>query len=251
MMDQNEIIRARRKRVRSVRSERYIDQWRPPLMKTFRPVPRIWDDETCYILGGGPSLAKFDASQLMGKHVIVVNNSYKLAFWAEVLFFGDCWWFEQHRKPLQSFSGLIITTCCYQIHAFRRVMHIRQKLNRFGLSKNRAFLTWNMNAGACAVNVAKHLGASRIVLLGYDMRQIDNCNNWHHDHMTSDDPSHDPYEEFLLAWPYIARDAKRDGLEIINATPGSAITHFPIINPQDIVKGGFFAERGKRSQIGR
>jgi hypothetical protein len=66
------------------------------------------------------------------------------------------------------------------------------------------------------------------------MRQIDGHNNWHSDHWTSDRKDHNPYREFLLAWPYIARDAKAMGIEIVNATPGSALTQFPIIDPNEL-----------------
>jgi hypothetical protein len=226
-----------RARHRMEKGDTRIREWRPPKRELFQNVPKIWYSETCYILGGGPSLAGVDLSPLNGKHIIAVNNSYNLAFYCEVLFWGDCWWYEQHRKALEQFSGRMITTCTYEINLPQRVQHVRQKLNKFGLSANNTYLTWNLNAGACAVDLAVQLGARRIVLLGYDMRQINGHNNWHDDHRTSVDPSHNPYKQFLLAWPYIAHDAQQRGIEIINATPGSAIDLFPIVDPQELMGG--------------
>jgi hypothetical protein len=225
---------------------------RPPRRKSFQKIPKLWHSEICYILGGGPSLANFDVSLLNGKHVISVNNAYKLAYFSEVLFWGNCWWFEQHRKHLETFPGMMITTCQYEINLPQRVMHVRQQLNRFGLGANCGLLTWNLNAGACAVDLAVQLGATTVVLLGYDMRQIDGRNNWHDDHKTSLDPNWNPYEEFLLAWPYIAHDAQEMGIQIINATPGSGIDMFPIVDPHELMgDANAVIDDSLRAEIGR
>lgn len=239
---QREIVARRKRNNRARRASRPINEWRPPLQTEFRRVKRIWDKATCFILGGGPSLADFNMRQLNGAHVVCVNNSYRLAYWSEVLFFGDCWWFEAQRKALENFSGYIYTTCQYDVNLPRRVHQVRHNLYEFGLSGNPHRLTWNMNAGACAVNLALHLGARRVVLLGYDMKQVDGRNNWHDEHLTSRDPSHNPYDEFLLAWPYIAEDAERFGLEIFNATPGSRITEFPVVDIDEFLRSEYVFE---------
>lgn len=39
-------------------------------------VPRAWDGETCFILGGGASLAGFEAARLRGRgRVVALNNA--------------------------------------------------------------------------------------------------------------------------------------------------------------------------------
>jgi hypothetical protein len=74
----------------------------------------------------------------------------------------------------------------------------------------------------------------RIVLLGFDMRKVDGKNNWHdyHDEMTTE------YDKHLLPMQQVAVEAKELGLEIINATPGSAITVWPIVDPADVMSKG-------------
>lgn len=192
-------------------------------------VPRIWRDETCYILGGGPSLQNFDMELLSGKHVIAVNNAYQLAPEADVLFWGDCMWHEKHFEALNGFTGLQITVCQRDIEVPESVKFIKCKYNAYGFSSSRRYLVWNLNAGACAVNLARWLGAKRIFLLGFDMRQIGGSNNWHNDHFTSNKPEFDPYSVYLFAWPHIAMHAKVAKVEIFNATPGSAIKCFPFV----------------------
>jgi len=87
-------------------------------------------------------------------------------------------------------------------------------------------VAWNRNSGASAINLAYHLGAKRVVLLGYDMRRVDGEPNWHKDHPAKDK---NPYELYLRHFKTIARDADRLGLEVINCTPNSALTCFPIV----------------------
>lgn len=53
-------------------------------------VPRRWQGQTCYILGCGPSLRGFDVFNLFGwGRIIAINDSFRLAPWASVLYECD------------------------------------------------------------------------------------------------------------------------------------------------------------------
>jgi hypothetical protein len=95
-----------------------------------------------------------------------------------------------------------------------------------GLEPEPTGLRTGSNSGYQAINLAVHLGAKKIVLLGYDMKQARGRNNWH------DEPrphaSQDVYEQSML--PHFASlvDPLRElGVEVINATPDSALECFP------------------------
>jgi len=49
----------------------------------------MWEGETAFIVGGGPSLLDVDISVLEGKRVIGVNNAYQLLPNAPFLVFHD------------------------------------------------------------------------------------------------------------------------------------------------------------------
>ncbi len=70
------------------------------------------------------------------------------------------------------------------------------------------------------------------MLIGFDMRRVNDRANWHEDHPC---PQKDPYGRFLLAFPHIAREARELGLEILNATPESAISQFPIVKLEEVI----------------
>jgi len=137
----------------------------------------MWTGERCYILGGGPSLKNVDVDRLKGFHVIAINNAFKLGDWIEFMFYGHCGFGLWHGEALSGFLGHKLTTCVYQVD-LKFVPKVLKYRRGFGLSFNPTQVMWNLSSGACAVNVATLLGATEIVLLGYDMRRIAGQNNW-------------------------------------------------------------------------
>lgn len=204
--------------------------------RPFWTVPRMWPGRTVYILGGGPSLAAVDVNRLRHERVIAVNNAYKLGWWIPVLYFGDCRWLKWHTENLKHWPGLKVTTCDQHLSELGRQLNIkvvRKKNAPDGLFRDRSIMAWNLSSGACAINLAVHLGAQRIVLLGYDMRKIDGHNNWHTEHPNA--ATHDPYQKFVTRFGAIARDLKALGVHCVNSTPGSALTDFPIVDPAAVL----------------
>lgn len=209
---------------------------RPPSgMREFWKIPRLWSGRTVYVLGGGPSLANTDVSRLRGQRVLAVNNAYHLGGWIEAMFYGDCRWLAEHVDGLGQFVGLKMTTCPNHDSILGRslAIHVLDRKRGDGIYHKPDGVFWNKSSGACAINIAATLGAKRIVLLGFDMRQIDGHNNWHADHPTKKD--HNPYARFLAPFPAIARDLATLGIECVNATPGSALTVFPIVEPESVM----------------
>lgn len=210
----------------------------------FWKIPKIWPGRTVYILGGGPSLRSIDITRLKGQRVIACNNAYRLAPWIDVCVCMDQDWpLERvHRQELPMFRGLKISA--HKTHrdgrfstfGFRVVCSTK---TANGISTDPAVVHSNHNSGAFAINVAVQLGAERIVLLGFDMRVVESEDNWHADHKPRDrnpkKPSNWPYNVFLERFPAIAADLKALGVECINATPGSALDVFPIVDPDEVM----------------
>ena len=200
--------------------------------KAFWTAPRMWPGQTVFILGGGPSLQNIDLNRLRESRVIAVNNAYQLAEWIDVVFYGDCRWYENHKDALLNFGGLKVT-CCDQHTKLPGIKAIKRRNGTVGLDCNPALIAWNLSSGAAAINLAVHFGAKKIVLLGFDMRKINGRNNWHTSHAEGQD--RDPYARFLATFPPIARDLIALDVECVNATPGSALGVFPIVDPAEVL----------------
>jgi hypothetical protein len=83
----------------------------------------------------------------------------------------------------------------------------------------------NGNSGAQAINLAYLFGARKIVLLGFTMREIDGKKHFHGDH-EAPLVQKQLFAEWLHKMEFIARDAKRLGVDIVNADPLSVMTCF-------------------------
>lgn len=188
-------------------------------------VPRLYPGATIVCLGGGPSLtgADVDAVGITDAPVIAVNDAYRLAPWAAVLYACDGkWWSWHHGAP--AFAGLK-----YSIdpNAGRRWPDVRVLVNTgiSGLESAPTGLRTGRNSGYQAINLAVHLGAARIVLLGYDMGVgPDGRAHWFGDHP---DRKPSPYHHMIAEYETLAPALAAIGVAIVNCSRRTALTCLP------------------------
>lgn len=171
-----------------------------------------------FVLGSGPSLTREIADKLRQRKVLAVNSSIRLAPWADFLFFHDLKWWRDHRPLVETFPGVVITA---SERAERRSSGRRLILVRPPLIQSRP-----LSSGHHAVDIALHLGAAVVVLLGMDCKVDDDGRT----HFDGCDHKHNPaiYARFIEAWADYPARAARHGARIINCTEGSAIVCFPL-----------------------
>src|SRR5690606_10038786 len=104
----------------------------------------------------GPSLTRADCekaqewAQEEGRGVIVVNTSFRVAPWADVLYAMDlAWWKTYWPEVMRVFRGERIAP--FKSPYARKI--------RFDGARN---------SGASAIALAAYAGARRIILIGYD-----------------------------------------------------------------------------------
>jgi hypothetical protein len=192
----------------------------------FFSISREWAGETAFLLGGGPSLCGFDAGVLRGRgRVIAINNSYLLCPGAEVLYFCDrSWWLAHQAAIAEVFPGRILTTAAVED---ARVLRLRNT-GHSGLETSADGVRHGCNSGYQAINVAYHFGAARIVLLGYDLR-VNGRTHWHAGHagVTAEMIAHNLKVNMLPRFPSLVAPLAAVGVEVINATPDSALKCWP------------------------
>lgn len=183
--------------------------------------PQSW-----FVIASGPSLRKQDVASLEGQHVLCINENYLLAPWAPVLYASDGrWWdWHQNRPELKAFKGRKITQD--EEAAGRYGLEYIKSVDADGLSRDPAYVHKGSNSGIQAINLAYHLGARRVVLLGFDMQATGGKTHWHGRHPGEAD-DYGPWHKWIRRYEGVARDADLMGLEIINATRETALTCFP------------------------
>lgn len=191
----------------------------------------IWKDQSCYIIGGGPSLKGFPWDVLRGRNVLGCNAALYLgANLVPFLIFGDARFLQQHRAGLDKYveEGGTVISPSNRLSHFKPpsyVKNMRKVLN--GLSTNA--LGWNGNTGTSAINLALLMGADPIYLLGFDM-QLDSEGEKNFHNAYNDKPNAKTYKRFLGNMDKVARDLndKFPGRHVVNLEDGtSALDVFP------------------------
>jgi hypothetical protein len=88
---------------------------------------------------------------------------------------------------------------------------------------------WGGNSGFHAINLAAQFGARRIVLVGYDMT-MKNGLHWHGAHPRGlNNPTKGNVDRWRRAIDGGAPVLEAAGIEVINATPDSALQAYPFM----------------------
>jgi hypothetical protein len=193
-------------------------------MTTPVAITREWSGETVAVLASGAGMTRDIADAVRDRcRVIAVNNQgLDLAPWADVLYAADAKWWEHYWEQASRFAGQKFT--------------IRQTLRRaevFSLeqSPERVFdsrpthLASGGNSGYQALHLAVHFGASRVLLCGFDMRDVDGRRRRHDDYPKPLDTA-GRFTHWLAAFDRLAPVLRTRGVDVVNCTPGSALRCF-------------------------
>lgn len=185
-------------------------------------------------MASGPSLTREDVDYCRGKaRVLVINDNYLLAPWADLHYFCDHRWWEWHRnrKEWAAFEGLRIKMLVNEdedseIAGAKFVKNMGWDKPKRGIYPEPDGLYTGRNSGYQAINLAVHLGVKRMLLLGYDMQAKSSAqSHWFGDHPIP--TSWNSYKGWAKNFHALVPDLKARSIEVVNCTPGSAIECFP------------------------
>lgn len=169
--------------------------------------------------------------------MIAVNDAYRLLPGAAVLYACDAAWWH-HHKGAPDFQGER-----WSSHgspsptrhndktevAERYGVRLVWGRDQAGFSTDPEAIHYGSNSGFQAVNLALLMGARRVVLVGFDM---------HGAHFFGAHPkplrNTTSYGGFIRAFERAA-DRLPEGVQILNATPGSALRCFPMVSLDDVL----------------
>ena len=197
-------------------------------------VPRRWPGRTVVCLGGGPSLTPADVDTVRGwAPVIAINDAYRVAPWADVLYACDDKWWAWHQG-VATFAG---AKYALDAKATRWPgVQVLRNAGEKGLELDPTGLRTGRNSGYQAINLAVHVGAARIVLLGYDMSPApDGRTHWFGDHP---DKAPSPYALMRTAFDTLVAPLAAAQVEVLNCSRRTALTAFPCAPLDTVVLQG-------------
>jgi hypothetical protein len=157
--------------------------------------------------------------------------------WADVLYGCDTRWWNEHKGCLD-FQGERWSTHDggkgtsndkTQVVDDYGVNVVRGAPNA-GFSTDQGLIHYNDNSGFQGLNLAILLGSPYIVLVGFDMRHVSGKSHFFGDHPKTLFQRNE-YESFVKKFV-----EPPDGVEIVNATPGSAIKTYPTMALEEAIE---------------
>lgn len=161
-------------------------------------VPRLWAGRTVAVLASGPSLKQSDADQIRaaGVPTIVVNSTFRLAPWADMLYAADKeWWEHKDNRDAHAFAGLKVSVASAGLAGVPGVLYLRDS-GYTGFDPATTCLRTGRNSGYQALHIAMHTGARRILLCGFDMTNRAGS-HWHGNHPRG---LRDTHEDQFYGW---------------------------------------------------
>ena len=181
-------------------------------------------------MASGPSLCAEDATlvkrwreQGRGK-VIVVNTTFRMAPWADVLYACDGGWWRVYGPEVDaSFSG---ERYCYaQYGTLHGATQVKAQVGVGGLNKKPGWINTGGNSGHQAIHLSRNWGATEIILLGFDMGWSGGQSHWHGHHPSSL-MNTGQFGLWIQHMNKLAADLKAEGVRVINSSRRTALECF-------------------------
>lgn len=155
------------------------------------------------------------ADRVRGRcNVVAVSDAYKLAPWADAIASTDAAWWKQHLEAL--------SLPCPKYGAMPDFRAVR--------GVERLLIDTHTNSGLLGIMVAVKLGATRVLLCGFDLHSAgEHFFGRHPAPLSSTSPNR--MEIFKRQF----QSYRPRGVEILNCTPGSALTCYPLADLHEIL----------------
>ena len=202
-----------------------------------------WQDEPCFLVGGGPSLRSFPFHLLRDKpQVMVINRAFLDVPTADIFITEDIRFLEKFgpTPEFRDFPGhkvFAMPDPCYLAKALEycgpnlSAIHSREKAKGWSTSIVDGLST-SSNSGIPALDLMDILGADPIYLLGFDCAKVENrISNYHNSYpemWATGSGQLDSFRSDFEHWaaPNIKR-RKKNVINLINPDMPSAITCWP------------------------
>lgn len=185
-----------------------------------------WSNDICIIVASGPSAKDIDLAPYKdAAKFIAINNSWKLAPWADILIAADGGWWTRY-KGVPDFKGIKVSLDVnvsrqFGLQLVKLVRHITTMT-----TDKPGIVGMGGNTGFYAINLAIQFKCKKIVLVGFDMT-LKHGIHWHGQHEKGlNNPIGHRIENWRKALDKEASHLKTLGVEIINTSQVSALTAY-------------------------
>jgi len=137
----------------------------------------------------------------------------------------DHWWDRYYGEIQRDYKGKLWTQSVKASKRYRLNLWEGQSMQGLGREK----IHFGNNSGYQAINLAYLLGASSIILSGFDMKVTAGKTHFfgnHPYHKQGQGPNNDVMQRWCKNFVALAQDLKAEGVQVYNCTRDTALTAF-------------------------
>lgn len=199
--------------------------------------------KTIVCIAGGCSLTAEQVNLASRFPTIAINDAYKLAPHANILYACDVRWWEWHGG-VHGFKGLKVTHEYEKRHSDAGTIRppypgipVVLSTGEKGYEPRQGYIKHGGNSGYQALHIAMDARPKNIILLGYDMHNKSGDQHWFGKHPSPyDSPLDTRFKRWLECFDTLVEPAKKMGIRIINCSPGSALTCFENMEVEECLR---------------
>lgn len=191
-----------------------------------------WRDRTVAIVASGPSTKPKEVAQLKGRlPVIAIKENYDIIPSADVVYGCDrAWWINALGLP--KYNGLKVSATGAVATEYPDVRLVKVtpfKEHDKIFTEEPGVLGSGGNSGFQALNLAVQFGATRVLLVGFDMNQ-NHDSHWYGRNRGNgrSNPTEFNYMRWRRAFDGASFALQRLGVEVVNASALTSLRCFPI-----------------------
>jgi hypothetical protein len=187
-----------------------------------------WSGLSVAIVASGPSTKKVDVERLRGKlPVIAIKENVELAPWADVVYGCDrAWW--RNMQGLPKYDGLRITATQMEVGPTDiKLITVEATTDKI-LTDKPGVVGSGGNSGFQALNLAVQFGATRVLMVGFDMDDRAGV-HWYgrNSGMGRSNPSEWNFRRWRVAFINAVPVLDKLGVEVLNASQHTSLNCFP------------------------
>ena len=197
-----------------------------------------WVGRTAFILASGPGLTEViceRVAKVPDVCAIAVNDAYKRAPWAPILYSSDSR-FWTRVEGAQDFCGMKVAAHPDAKKICKPGWNVISFPAEHATTMSFTFplLHYGYNSGFAAMNLALLMGSQKLVLCGFNMGLSPDGTT--HFFGVRTDGVKSSYSEFIKAYEEAAPGLAERGIEVVNATPGTHLTCFPVVGIEEAIE---------------
>jgi hypothetical protein len=202
------------------------------------PLASLFAGQTALVFATGPSLPQlWSPERPLPWPAIAISDAWQVVPQANVLYSTDAHWWMHHRG-VPKFEGVRVG---YEGPGPAGIIWLKGSGGE-GYDPRLGYVRHGQSSGHAAVHLAAQLGAQRVILVGFDGHTVNGKSHFFGEHEKAIRKPM-PFELWRERMAGLAKELEKRAVSVMNATPGSTLRCFPIVDLETVLQADAAVKR--------